>query len=91
MAKRGGGLGLSIIGDSALELGIAGLVIAMLIYGITRVKTNLASNDSTVNTTLDYARDAGAEFGSWLVTLAAVVAIVLMIGLLMLLKGTGKQ
>ena len=62
-------------GLSALveDFGMTGIIGALVIYVIFKIKTRLGSADATVNTTFDTAIEGPSEIIGWLPILAVVI------------------
>jgi len=67
MAKGGG------IGGFAKELGVAGVVIAILLYVVVTIKSTVASPSADFNTTLDNTVTAGKNITTWFAILVVAV------------------
>ena len=80
------GMNLGDLGNIGWALGIGGLTIALVIYAIAKLKTNLASTDATVNTSLDNTVTGLSELPKWYPVIGAVIGVIFVIGFLKLTR-----
>jgi len=80
------GMNLADLGNIGWAIGMGGLTIAMVIYAIATMKTNLASSSADVNNTFDDTVSGLSELPQWYPVIGAVVGIVFVIGFLRMTK-----
>lgn len=80
------GVSLGDIPGIALVLVVVGITAGLGVLVLANFKDSIS--DTTANTTVDNAVSGISELASWLETIALVIAAVIIIGLVLLFRGT---
>ena len=79
------GIGVGDIPTFALVIVVAGIVVGLGVMILSNFKQSI--DDTTANTSVDYAISGLSELASWFQTIALVIAAVIIIGLVLLFRG----